>query len=305
MDMNTLYKNLSAPAGCVDCVLDTDTYNEVDDQFALAYMLKCPDKMNVKALYAAPFYNDKSDSPCDGMHKSYDEILKILKFMGREDMIPNVHKGSESYLADEKNFVESEAARHLCKLAMNYSSENPLYVVAIGAITNVASALLMQPEIADKIVVVWLGGHSLDSDNTREFNMHQDVAAARVIWRTAEFLVQLPCAGVVEHFSISAPELREYFLGKNELCNYLAENTIEYTDKRSGSKCWSKPIWDFTAPAFLMNEGGKFMKCKIIKRHMPNYDNQYDVGETDKYMAYVTHIWRDALMTHMVDTLTK
>ena len=305
MDMNTLFNNLSVPKKTVDCVLDTDTYNEIDDQFALAYMLKCPERMNVKEIYAAPFHNNKSDSPCDGMHKRYDEILKILKFMGREDMIPNVYKGSVNYLPDEKTFVESEAARCLCNLAVNYSVENPLYVVAIGAITNVASALLMKPEIADKIVVVWLGGHSFETGNTREFNMFQDVAAARVVWNCAEFLAQLPCAGVVEHFSISAPELREYLIGKNELCTYLAENTIEYEEAHSKGKCWTKPIWDLTAPAFLMNDNGKFMKYEIIKRHLPNYDNQYNVGETDKYMAYVTHIFRNELMTHMVDTLIK
>ena len=33
-------KNLSVPAGPIDCVLDTDTYNEIDDQFAISLMLK-------------------------------------------------------------------------------------------------------------------------------------------------------------------------------------------------------------------------------------------------------------------------
>lgn len=304
MDINTLYKNLSVPQGIVDCVLDTDTYNEIDDQFALAYMLKCPERMNVKAIYAAPFHNDKSSSPCDGMHRSYDEILKILRFMHREDMIPNVYRGSENYLADEKTPVISEAAKQLAALAKEYTSENPLYVVAIGAITNVASALLLCPEIGDKIVVVWLGGHSLEIDNTAEFNMVQDIAAARVVWNMAEFLVQLPCAGVVEHFSVSAPELREYLLGKNELCTYLAENTIGYSNEHFCG-CWTKPIWDLTAPAFLMNESGKYMDWKIIHRRLPNYDRQYNHAQTSKLMAYITHIKRDRLMTDMVQVLTK
>jgi len=305
MDMNTLYKNITPPKECVDCVLDTDTYNEIDDQFALAYMLKCPERMNVKAIYAAPFHNDKSSSPCDGMHKSYDEILKILGFMERDDMKQNVYNGSESYLPDEKTPVESSAARHLVELAKGYTSEKPLYVVAIGAITNIASALLMCPEIGKKIVVVWLGGHSFEAPHTAEFNMMQDIAAARVVWRNAEYLVQLPCARVVEHFSISAPELREYLLGKNKLCTYLAENTIGYTDARTNAGCWTKPIWDLTAPAWLVNDDSRFMTYKIISRKLPNYDNQYNAGENGKLMAYVNYIMRDKLMTNMVETLTK
>ena len=41
-------------------VLDTDTYNEIDDQFALVYALLCPEKLNVEAVYAALFTNDRS-----------------------------------------------------------------------------------------------------------------------------------------------------------------------------------------------------------------------------------------------------
>jgi len=72
MDKNQLFKNLSVPEGKIDVVLDTDTYNEVDDQFALSYMLKSDDKLNVKALFAAPFFNSNSTSPADGMIKSYN-----------------------------------------------------------------------------------------------------------------------------------------------------------------------------------------------------------------------------------------
>ncbi|MBE6705137.1 MAG: nucleoside hydrolase [Ruminococcaceae bacterium] len=303
MDMNTLYKNLTPPKGVVDCVLDTDTYNEIDDQFALAYMLKCPEKMNVKAIYAAPFFNNRSSSPCDGMQRSYDEILKVLHFMHREDMIPNVFKGSENYLPDEKTPVISDAAKHLASLAMGYTPEKPLYVVAIGAITNVASALILNPEISDRIVVVWLGGHSFEKENTGEFNMVQDIAAARVVWNMAEFLVQLPCAGVVEHFSISAPELREYLLGKGDLCTYLAQNTLDYMERFS-DRCWTKPIWDLTAPAWLMNENSKYMDQRIIYRRLPNYDKQYNYSEGHKLMAYIEAIHRDNLMTDMVAKLT-
>lgn len=63
---------------------------------------------------------------------------------------------------------------------MEYTPEKPLYVVAIGAITNVASALLMRPEIKDRMVLVWLGGNSLEWPDNKEFNLFQDVAAA--VW---------------------------------------------------------------------------------------------------------------------------
>ena len=78
---------------------------------------------------------------------------------------------------------------------MAQPDDQPLYVVAIGAITNVASALLMKPEIAEKIVLVWLGGHAWTWPDTREFNLIQDVAAARVVFGCGVPLVQLSCMG--------------------------------------------------------------------------------------------------------------
>ena len=78
MDMIKMIKRLEKPQGKIDVILDTDTYNEIDDQFALSYMVKSPEKLNVKAIYAAPFFNEKSTGPADGMEKSYEEILRLL-----------------------------------------------------------------------------------------------------------------------------------------------------------------------------------------------------------------------------------
>ena len=77
-------KNLSVPTGNFDVVLDTDAYNEIDDQFAISYMLKSTQKFCVKGICAAPFLNGKAISAADGMQKSYNEILKLLKLMGKE-----------------------------------------------------------------------------------------------------------------------------------------------------------------------------------------------------------------------------
>ena len=51
-------------------VIDSDAFNEIDDQFAIAYALNSPQFFEVKALLAAPFFNEKSASPGDGMEKS-------------------------------------------------------------------------------------------------------------------------------------------------------------------------------------------------------------------------------------------
>ena len=209
-----LLERLKRPEGKIDVALDTDTYNEIDDQFALAYLLSSPEKMNVKAIYAAPFHNEKSDGPADGMEKSFQEIHRILGLVGREELKERVFRGSRSYLADETQPVISPAAEHLAGLAMRYTPQKPLYVAALGAITNVASAMLLQPEIRDRIVLVWLGGNAHWWPDNREFNLMQDVAAARVVFGSGAALVQLPCMGVVSGFAVSGAELERFLRGK-------------------------------------------------------------------------------------------
>lgn len=293
LTMEQRLKNLEIPTGPVDMVLDTDAYNEIDDQFAISYALHATEKLNVLALYAAPFFNNRSSSPADGMERSYQEILKLLRLSKLE--CP-VYRGSDRYLPDEQTPVASDAAKHLTELAMRYSPEKPLYVAAIGAITNVASALLMKPEIADNIVVVWLGGNALEWHDNIEFNIHQDVASARVVFASGAPLVMLPCLGVVSAFTSTEPELTYWLKGKNELCDYLVQHTVEAANEYAKGSVWSRVIWDVTTVGWLLNDGRRFMLDKLIPTPIPEYDHHYAQDPRRPLCRYVYHINRDALM---------
>ena len=97
-DLPSLLRRLERPTGPVDVVLDTDTYNEVDDQFALSYLLASQEQLSLKALYAAPFFNENSTGPADGMEKSYAEILRLLDLAGSKFPSELVFRGSQNYL---------------------------------------------------------------------------------------------------------------------------------------------------------------------------------------------------------------
>lgn len=305
MTNEQLLKNLQVPSGKVDVVLDTDAYNEIDDQFAISYLLRSKEKLNTVALYAAPFFNGKSSGPADGMQKSYDEILHIVDLCGEDDLKKVTFKGSTEYLPDERTPVESAAASDLASRAMNYSSDLPLYVVAIGAITNVASALLMNPKIAENIVVVWLGGNARHWCDNWEFNLQQDIAAARVVMQSGAPFVQLPCAGVVTEFRLSGAELEFWLKGKNPLADYLARNTVEEAESYAKGKPWTRVIWDVTAVAWLLNEHDRFMNGNIVPTLLPSYNHLYEVTPTDSVMCYVRRIDRDNLMDDLIKKLLK
>jgi hypothetical protein len=240
---------LQPPTGKVRVALDTDTYNEVDDQFALVYALLSPDKIALEAVYAAPYYNDRSSGPADGMERSYDEILRLLEMM-KVSPAGWVFKGSTDYLSSDLKPQESEAARDLVQRALASPPDDPLYVVAIGAITNVASAILMEPKIIERIVIVWLGGHALYWPHTREFNLAQDVPAARLVFDCGVPLVQIPCMGVTTHLHTTIPELEAHVSGRGAIGDYLVEIVKGYHEDHLG---WSKVIWDIATIAYLID----------------------------------------------------
>lgn len=246
---STRLERLRPPTGRVRMVLDTDTYNEVDDQFALVYALLSPERLAVEAIYAAPFHNRRSSGPKDGMERSYAEILRLLDKLGRS---PDgwVFKGSTDYLGSNLEPQQSDAAADLVQRALASPVDDPLYVVAIGAITNVASAILMEPKIIEHMVVVWLGGHALYWPHTREFNLQQDVPAARVVFDSGVPLVQIPCMGVTTHLLTTVAELEAYVSGRGAIGDYLVEIVKGYHDDHKG---WSKVIWDVSTIAYLIN----------------------------------------------------
>lgn len=287
----------------LDVVIDTDAFNEIDDQFAIAYLLKNADRLNTVALYAAPFFNEKATSVRDGMEKSYDELKKIVNLSERNDLIDKIYKGSEGYLPNETTPIISDAAMDLVNRAKSYDKKEPLYVIAIGAITNVASALIIDPSIADKLKIVWLGGHAKWYFDTKEFNMIQDVAAARVVMSSDSEFVQLPCMGVVSQFTVSKQELEYFLVGKNPLCDYLSKNAIAEAESYAKGKDWTRVIWDVTAVAYLLNDGGRFMLSRTEKVLLPAYEGFYEETPIKKTCDYVYCVNRDALMNDLFEKL--
>jgi purine nucleosidase len=289
-----LINRLELPSGKINIVLDTDTFNEIDDQFALMYALRSPERLNVQAVYAAPFFNDRAKDPGDGMEKSYEEIYRVLDRMHIKPAEGFVLKGSTRYLESLETPCDSEAVRDLIKRAM--TAVEPLYVVAIGAITNIASAILIEPRIIEKIVVVWLGGHALYWPHTREFNLEQDVLAARVIFDCGVPVVQIPCDNVVTHLATTIAELERYVEGKSDIGTYLTQIVKQYSDNHYG---WSKVIWDVSAVAYLVNPD--WVQTNLV--HSPIVTDQvtWSVDQSRHFIRSAYKLDRDLIFRDLFD----
>lgn len=282
----------------VRMVLDTDTYNEIDDQFAVVYALISPE-LDVQAVYAAPFKNNRSNGPGDGMEKSYEEILRILSRLGKS---PDgfAFKGSSHYLTDIKKPERSPAAMDLVERARKSSPKNPLYIAAVGAITNVSNAILIDPSIINNIIVVWLGGNGRHWPHQREFNFRQDLNASRIIFDSGVPFVQLPCTPVVTHFTTTVPEMERYVGGRGAIGDYLLKIFKEY---RKDHFAWSKVLWDMTAVAWLVND--KWLPSDLVHSPIVTDNYTFSFDQSRHLIRVVNFVHRDPIFRDFFTKLEK
>lgn len=292
-------------SGRLRVVLDTDTYNEIDDQYAVAYSLLSRERMAVEAIYAAPYLNDRSTSAGNGMEKSYEEILRLLNFFPDvDDGI--VFRGSDRFFARKGQPVESPAAHDLIERAMQ-RGDDPLYVLTIGCPANVSSAILMEPKIKDKIVVVWLGGTPHYWPSAREFNLQQDVIASQVLFDSGVPLVQIPTKNVSEHLRTTVPELEEHLRGRSRIGDYLYGQFLEYyavNMNRRGYEDgypYSKVIWDISAIAWLNNP--EWAPSEILPSPILTDDMRWEQGTNRHNIRMANNINRDAVFNDVFTRL--
>lgn len=292
-------KLLGPRPGRLRAVLDTDTYNEIDDQFALVQAVLSPERIKLEAIYAAPFFNDRSSGPGEGMELSYGEILALLDRLG----MPAegfVFRGVTDYVGAQKAALPAPAVDDLIAKARAGSTDDPLYVIAIGAISNVASALLMAPDIIDRVVVVWLGGHSLEWPHQREFNLRQDVGGAQVLFDSGVPLVLVPCMGVVSHLHSTVPEIERYVEPHGEIGRFLAMRFKDYETDHVG---WAKEIWDMAPVAWLLDPA--WVPSVLVPTPILTDQVTYSVDRSRHLMRYATHVKRNPIMRDFIDKLER
>ena len=226
--------------------VDSDCDNEVDDPFAIAHALLSPDRVRVEALTSAHYCNERAATSELGLRKSHEAIDVLLDAMELTGKVP-VAMGAPGPMAASQRPRESDASRLITDLALN--GEGPLIVASIGAATNVASAIAARPEIAERLVVVWLGGHALDWPDAQEFNLMGDPVAAQCLLDGPAPLVLVPALGVSSHMLVSLAQLRQD-MPATALGRHLAALVADqYGDRGRG---YAKEIWDMAATGWAI-----------------------------------------------------
>jgi purine nucleosidase len=262
------HRRLAPPHGRPRIVIDTDAANEIDDPFALAWALLAPERLQVEAVYAAPWSfahrrrPTHPDLPCFdppdiGMERSHAAIVTVYDKLALPSA-GRVFRGAAGYLPAADVARPSEAVEHLIAAALATPADGPpLYVVAIGCVTNVASALLLAPRIAEHIVVVWTSGYPSHAPQpNHSFNLEQDLHATRVLLDSGVPHVYLPGFHVGAQLRLSLPEMERWVKGRGAIGEHLFDlythNPLWALQGIDSFEAHSWVIWDLINIAWLL-----------------------------------------------------
>jgi len=344
---------LGRPSAKPRVIIDTDTANEIDDQYAVAWALLSPERLELEGVTAVPFsfahHRDeliasvaaleaardsgekgrfmgglggwaqrlvdqgkraedvKFVGPDEGAELSYEEILRVFDKCG----VPaegKVFRGTPGYLETLEQPVDTPAARFIIERA-RAEDERPLYILAMGALTNIASALLMAPDIIERIVVVWTSGFPSYAPfcNVPSLNLVQDPLASQLLFDCGVPHVYLPGYHVGAQLKLSLPEMESFVKDKGAIGAYLhhlyTHNPLHemFAITERGTKTWV--IWDVINVAWLFDES--YVSTHMTRSPLLDDGLYWQHPEGRHLMLEAYDLNRDAIFEDMYRALAR
>jgi purine nucleosidase len=201
-------------------IIDTDARNEIDDVWAVALAILSPERFKIEGIIAANFDNSRPEAGPDSIEASLREIKTILNKAGLAGKWP-VLRGSHP-MRYKYEPSESEGVDFIIDRAMESTPADPLWIVGLGAATDIASAYLKEPRIADRVVVFW-HFRTRWPQKCWNFNVIGDVRAARTVFHSDLSFVLFDTG---THLYCPMKE-SEQFLSCGEFGKYLHEYRYE------------------------------------------------------------------------------
>ncbi|WP_109210125.1 MULTISPECIES: nucleoside hydrolase [Microbacterium] len=242
-------------------IIDSDVKNEADDQFAVVHALLSP-SLDIRGIIPAHFGAGRS---ARSMLDSRDELDHLISLMGGSE-VP-IANGAAEGLPDEATPIDSPGARLIIEEARR-TDDGPLFIAFLGPLTDMASALLLAPDIADTdTTVIWIGGPPYGDREWRgtwpEFNLRNDIHAANVVFGSGIDIWQVP-SDIYRLVSVGYTELRRRVEPCGELGRYLAQTVVDFNTAHHTVPVESRSLGDSPAIALMLDPW-----CASFRRQSP------------------------------------
>jgi inosine-uridine nucleoside N-ribohydrolase len=274
-------------------ILSTDVGNEIDDQWAITYMLVNP-AFDVRGIISA----NAPSLPDPSAHATYQVLVDVVE--RRLGMLshPPLFEGSSLTLEDRKTPRENAGVDFVIETSKEFSRDRRLVVLTIGAATDVASAILKDPGIVDRIEVVAMGFRSL-AEGGKEYNIQNDPRAWQVIL-ASNVPVTIGSGDVCQRdLAMTFDQAKSYLSKLGQVGAWLWDeyqtwyfHNIKPLRQNDFSKPWV--IWDIITLAY---EQGMTTQDKILRPRLAD-SLAFEKTGTNQTINWITgvdsrHLWDD------------
>ena len=278
----------------IPVVLSTDVGNEIDDQWAITYLLLQPrfEVLGVMSVHAPSISAPAGQT-------SYRILVDVVENRLAMSTHPPLVEGGSLPMQDAKTPRTSPAVRFLVETSRRFTRDNRLTVLMIGAATDVASAILTDPTIVDRVRVVQMGFP--DEKGGEEFNIANDVHAVQAILDSKVPLVIGPGNVCRASLSLTLDQARAMLATRGAIGAWLWEEYQAWyyrAVKPLRVDDFSKPwvIWDDIALAYVLG----MTRQHTLPRPSMRDDMTFAQVNTDQAITWITDVdeermWADFL----------
>jgi inosine-uridine nucleoside N-ribohydrolase len=281
-------------------LLTTDIGVDMDDQWVLAHLVLSPefDLRGVVTTHTGSYPIFPAPA-AESTARVANEVLDHLPLAKR----PKVVAGSSDPLRDKAEPRLGPAVDFILKESRGFNRSRPLTVLVIGAATDVASALLADTNLAERIEIVAMAfGKWPEGDD--QFNVKNDVKAWQVLLESSAPIVVADGAVALEHLRMTRERVRSLFEDRGKPGHYLASLLIDWLDRRGdlvqtltgGTNSW--PVWDEATVAYLLG----LAKSEVHPRPRLRDDLKFEhppvgqsSGSTIRWVTWINSekLWED------------
>ncbi len=223
-------------------ILDNDFGGDPDGLVQLAHHVLSP-SVEIRGIVSS-YFKGFMDSPKTPESAS-DTVRTLLVKMGLKGAFP-VYDGAGIGLKDTTTPIISEGAKAIVQEALREDTKLPLYVVCGGGLTDIASAYLMEPGIAKRLTLIWIGGPEYrdvalppPGHTPLEYNLGIDILAAQVVFNYSDLALWQVPRDTYRQALLSYSELLYKIKDKGSIGAYL---TAKIEQVMQGTQRYGLPI---------------------------------------------------------------
>lgn len=206
-----------------------DLAGDIDGLFATVHAVLST-SIELRGIVGTGPGQHKRHFPNESSQQATETAHELLAQMGRSSQT-RIYEGSSTYLSAHRRPVNSAGVEAVITEALRTDTNLPLYVTVGGGLTEVASALMIEPKIADRFTLVWIGGGQRNSNDPEvEYNFAIDPLAAQYVFNHTDVRIWQVPAQVYKTCMVSDTELQVFVASCGDIGNWLYGKVISLSE---------------------------------------------------------------------------